>query len=44
MRPSFRRIVDGVTGDLGDVDPGLLVMPAQRVAVPDVPIPYAHDL
>lgn len=44
MRPSFRRIVDGVTGDIADVDPGLLVMPAQRVAVPDVPIPYAHDL
>jgi pyruvate dehydrogenase E1 component beta subunit len=38
----------GVSGEvvatITDVDPGLLVMPAQRVAVPDVPIPYAHDL
>jgi pyruvate/2-oxoglutarate/acetoin dehydrogenase E1 component len=38
----------GVSGEvvatIADVDPGLLVMPAQRVAVPDVPIPYAHDL
>ncbi len=38
----------GVSGEVvatvADVDPGLLVMPAQRVAVPDVPIPYAHDL
>jgi pyruvate dehydrogenase E1 component beta subunit len=38
----------GVSGEviatIAEVDPGLLVMPAQRVAVPDVPIPYAHDL
>ncbi len=38
----------GVSGEVvatvADVDPGLLVMPPQRVAVPDVPIPYAHDL
>ena len=38
----------GVSGEvvatIADVDPGLLVMPAKRVAVPDVPIPYAHDL
>ncbi len=38
----------GVSGEIvasiADVDPGLLVMPPQRVAVPDVPIPYAHDL
>ena len=33
-----------VVATIADVDPGLLVMPAQRVAVPDVPIPYAHDL
>jgi pyruvate dehydrogenase E1 component beta subunit len=33
-----------VVATITDVDPGLLVMPAQRVAVPDVPIPYAHDL
>jgi pyruvate dehydrogenase E1 component beta subunit len=33
-----------VVASVADVDPGLLVMPAQRVAVPDVPIPYAHDL
>ncbi len=38
----------GVSGEvvatIAEVDPGLLVMPAQRVAVPDVPIPYAHAL
>ncbi len=38
----------GVSGEVvasvADVDPGLLRGPAQRVAVPDVPIPYAHDL
>ena len=38
----------GVSGEVvasvTDVDPGLLRGPAQRVAVPDVPIPYAHDL
>jgi pyruvate/2-oxoglutarate/acetoin dehydrogenase E1 component len=38
----------GVSGEVvatvADVDPGLLVMPPQRIAVPDVPIPYAHDL
>ncbi|GAB6987753.1 alpha-ketoacid dehydrogenase subunit beta [Nocardioides pyridinolyticus] len=38
----------GVSGEVvatvAGVDPGLLAMPAQRVAVPDVPIPYAHDL
>jgi pyruvate dehydrogenase E1 component beta subunit len=33
-----------VVATIADVDPGLLVMPARRVAVPDVPIPYAHDL
>lgn len=33
-----------VVATVADVDPGLLVMPVQRVAVPDVPIPYAHDL
>jgi acetoin:2,6-dichlorophenolindophenol oxidoreductase subunit beta len=33
-----------VVASVADVDPGLLRMPAQRVAVPDVPIPYAHDL
>ncbi len=38
----------GVSGEIvasiADVDPGMLLVPAQRVAVPDVPIPYAHDL
>jgi pyruvate dehydrogenase E1 component beta subunit len=38
----------GVSGEVvatvAEVDPGLLVTPPQRVAVPDVPIPYAHDL
>jgi pyruvate dehydrogenase E1 component beta subunit len=38
----------GVSGEVVasvvDRDPGLLRAPAQRVAVPDVPIPYAHDL
>jgi pyruvate dehydrogenase E1 component beta subunit len=38
----------GVSGEVvasvAEVDPGLLREPAQRVAVPDVPIPYAHDL
>ena len=38
----------GVSGEVvssvADVDPGMLRVPAQRVAVPDVPIPYAHDL
>ena len=38
----------GVSGEVvstvADVDPGMLRVPAQRVAVPDVPIPYAHGL
>ncbi|MGZ4536143.1 MAG: alpha-ketoacid dehydrogenase subunit beta [Nocardioidaceae bacterium] len=38
----------GVSGEIvasvAEVDPGMLRVPAQRVAVPDVPIPYAHDL
>jgi pyruvate dehydrogenase E1 component beta subunit len=33
-----------VVASVVDRDPGLLRGPAQRVAVPDVPIPYAHDL
>jgi len=33
-----------VVASVVEVDPGLLRVPAQRVAVPDVPIPYAHDL
>ena len=33
-----------VVATVTDVDPGMLVSPAKRVAVPDVPIPYAHDL
>jgi pyruvate dehydrogenase E1 component beta subunit len=33
-----------VVASVAEVDPGLLREPAQRVAVPDVPIPYAHDL
>ncbi len=38
----------GVSGEVAatitDHDPGMLRVPVQRVAVPDVPIPYAHDL
>jgi acetoin:2,6-dichlorophenolindophenol oxidoreductase subunit beta len=38
----------GVSGEvvatITDHDPGMLRMPVKRVAVPDVPIPYAHDL
>jgi acetoin:2,6-dichlorophenolindophenol oxidoreductase subunit beta len=38
----------GVSGEVvatvTDHDPGMLRMPVKRVAVPDVPIPYAHDL
>jgi pyruvate dehydrogenase E1 component beta subunit len=38
----------GVSGEIvasiAEVDPGMLRVPPQRVAVPDVPIPYAHDL
>jgi pyruvate dehydrogenase E1 component beta subunit len=38
----------GVSGEVvatvTDHDPGMLRVPVQRVAVPDVPIPYAHDL
>ena len=38
----------GVSGEVvatvTDQDPGMLRVPVQRVAVPDVPIPYAHDL
>ena len=38
----------GVSGEvvatITDHDPGMLRVPVQRVAVPDVPIPYAHDL
>ncbi|MGZ4472056.1 MAG: alpha-ketoacid dehydrogenase subunit beta [Nocardioidaceae bacterium] len=38
----------GVSGEIvasvAEVDPGMLRVPVQRVAVPDVPIPYAHDL
>jgi len=38
----------GMTGEVvatvTDVDPGMLRVPVQRVAVPDVPIPYAHAL
>ncbi|MGZ4536665.1 MAG: alpha-ketoacid dehydrogenase subunit beta [Nocardioidaceae bacterium] len=38
----------GLSGEIvatvAEVDPGMLRAPAQRVAVPDVPIPYAHDL
>lgn len=33
-----------VVASVADVDPGLLRVPAQRVAVPDVPIPYARSL
>ncbi len=38
----------GVSGEIvatvAETDPGMLRAPAKRVAVPDVPIPYAHDL
>ncbi len=38
----------GVSGEvvatITDHDPGMLRVPVKRVAVPDVPIPYAHDL
>ncbi len=38
----------GVSGEVAatvtDHDPRLLRVPVQRVAVPDVPLPYAHDL
>jgi pyruvate/2-oxoglutarate/acetoin dehydrogenase E1 component len=38
----------GVSGEVvatvTDHDPAMLRVPVQRVAVPDVPIPYAHDL
>jgi pyruvate/2-oxoglutarate/acetoin dehydrogenase E1 component len=33
-----------VVATVADHDPGMLQMPVKRVAVPDVPIPYAHDL
>jgi len=33
-----------VVATVTDHDPGMLRVPVQRVAVPDVPIPYAHDL
>src|SRR4029453_15501135 len=33
-----------VVASVADVDPSLLRVPVARVAVPDVPIPYAHDL
>jgi pyruvate dehydrogenase E1 component beta subunit len=33
-----------VVATVADHDPGMLRMPVKRVAVPDVPIPYAHDL
>ncbi len=33
-----------VVATVADVDPGLLRAPVARVAVPDVPIPYAHGL
>jgi len=38
----------GVSGEIvatvAETDPGMLRVPAQRVAVPDVPIPYAREL
>ncbi len=38
----------GVSGEVvatvTDHDPGMLRVPVQRVSVPDVPLPYAHDL
>lgn len=33
-----------VVATVADQDPGMLRVPVQRVAVPDVPIPYAHGL
>ena len=33
-----------VVATVTDVDPGMLRTPVRRVAVPDVPIPYAHAL
>jgi pyruvate dehydrogenase E1 component beta subunit len=33
-----------VVASVADVDPSLLRAPVARVAVPDVPIPYAHGL
>ena len=33
-----------VVATIADHDPGMLRVPVKRVAVPDVPIPYAHDL
>jgi pyruvate dehydrogenase E1 component beta subunit len=33
-----------VVATVAEVDPGMLRVPAERVAVPDVPIPYAHGL
>ena len=33
-----------VVASVTDRDPTLLRVPPQRIAVPDVPIPYAHDL
>jgi pyruvate dehydrogenase E1 component beta subunit len=33
-----------IASTITDVDPGLLRAPVQRVAVPDVPIPYARSL
>ncbi len=33
-----------VVATVADQDPGMLVVPPRRIAVPDVPIPYAHDL
>ncbi len=33
-----------VVASVTDVDPSLLRAPAMRVANPDVPVPYAHDL
>ncbi len=33
-----------VAATITDTDPGLLRAPVARVAVPDVPIPYAREL
>jgi acetoin:2,6-dichlorophenolindophenol oxidoreductase subunit beta len=33
-----------VVATVADHDPTMLQVPAQRVAMPDVPIPYAHAL
>ncbi|MEZ5095917.1 MAG: alpha-ketoacid dehydrogenase subunit beta [Nocardioides sp.] len=33
-----------VVASVADVDPGLFKAPPRRVAVPDIPIPYAHSL